>query len=1178
MKNSAKCRLWKTHEKGFALIVTLSLMILLTIIAVGLLSLSSISLRATSGSSAMSEARQNARMAMMLALGELQKYAGPDQRITAAADIAGDAAGFEISPGTVPLNDKSINNISKGLSSLQHGTRYWTGVWKNSSTSTTPATEVYSKTPSPLFVQWLISGNETGQAVPATPATAVCSVGSNGEVSDPKKAVVLVGKKTAGESTASLSRYVAAPLVAISKTVGTASKTSGRYGWWIGDEGVKAKINIQKTNDDVTSYASLAAQRRGWETVNGLEDYPAPGSSAHGSLSKIITLPEAALLVSNAPTSGDTALQTVFHSATADSKGVIVDTLSGGTKVDLSSILSGGLPASSAVTSIANYPIKNGNIVPRAGSIRTMVAPKWDTLKEFYDRYQSLQGGALVVKAATSPSTVSIAPLITDLRILMGVRFRPVVAGSSCKANACGKIAIAIANPYSQPLRWDKDLEFEIRNLTPFPYPQPDGRDNRPSRIWNLGGNSVFISSTEPAVFNQTIFRIRPSSLAPGEARAFTNAGPSLRAVGTGTQRLLVDLAPFGSANPLDSTKCVELDANGVYTSLPPLDVRESWQTTFVGLDMRLAGSSSSAQPLRRIEGFDLDNGYYGDNTRVISIEDCQKRPYPVGLMCYSFQISQPGWDYLGENLMPTTYSMGQRASTLRTFADFNLQATRISKPITSYNSPPYFMESNNGYGALGDGQSPDTGRAFAKNLETIMPWGRYWTGSEKTVLFSVPSQFTSLAQFQHADLTGDDVAASLGHQPGNAFANSYATPFVKRALTVQPRTDYVLLGAPNHTGSNQTARNYYDISYLLNTAIWDSYFLSTVSGSAANATPENPTLVRINPNVSSSDLSDPVKCATQLLIDGAFNVNCTDKNAWKAFLASSKHFKHKSDSGSSTNAAFPRSLDQPSPSANPPSGTAEDSFAGFRRLSDAELDALATEITKQVRLRGPFVSLSHFVNRALGDIRRTAALTRSGALQSAIDESGITINFAGTKKGLAGVNVNLDRVTLSERTNTSGQTGPSPDMDGNDMAERPGDVDSDGNPVWASTSADNNFGSVASIIADRTMLNSAKREQGYRSTGIPGWLTQADVLQVIGPSITNRSDTFRIRAYGESLDGSGNTLAKAYCEAIVQRVPDYVDPSNAPSERGTSLTTPNKTYGRKFTISSFRWLSLQEI
>jgi hypothetical protein len=109
-------------------------------------------------------------------------------------------------------------------------------------------------------------------------------------------------------------------------------------------------------------------------------------------------------------------------------------------------------------------------------------------------------------------------------------------------------------------------------------------------------------------------------------------------------------------------------------------------------------------------------------------------------------------------------------------------------------------------------------------------------------------------------------------------------------------------------------------------------------------------------------------------------------------------------------------------------------------------------------------------------------------------------------------------------------------------------------------------------------MLNTAKNEQGYRSTGIPGWLTQADVLQVIGPSISNRSDTFRVRAYGEAHDSSGNTLAKAYCEAIVQRVPDYIDSADSPSERSTELTNPNKTYGRQFTIVSFRWLSPQEI
>ena len=77
----------QTSRNGFALVVTLLLMILLTVIAVGLLTLSSISLRASSQGAALATARSNARLAMMLALGELQKLAGSDTRITARADI-----------------------------------------------------------------------------------------------------------------------------------------------------------------------------------------------------------------------------------------------------------------------------------------------------------------------------------------------------------------------------------------------------------------------------------------------------------------------------------------------------------------------------------------------------------------------------------------------------------------------------------------------------------------------------------------------------------------------------------------------------------------------------------------------------------------------------------------------------------------------------------------------------------------------------------------------------------------------------------------------------------------------------------------------------------------------------------------------------------------------------------
>jgi Arc/MetJ-type ribon-helix-helix transcriptional regulator len=310
------------------------------------------------------------------------------------------------------------------------------------------------------------------------------------------------------------------------------------------------------------------------------------------------------------------------------------------------------------------------------------------------------------------------------------------------------------------------------------------------------------------------------------------------------------------------------------------------------------------------------------------------------------------------------------------------------------------------------------------------------------------------------------------------------------------------------------------------------------------------------------------------MMIEGSFNINSTNKDAWKAFLASSRHFKHKADTSVNSSAAFPRSLSQTSPANDPPTGKDEDSYTGFRRLNDAQIDALAGKIVKQVRRRGPFVSLSHFINRAIGDINTQRELTRAGALQVAVDESGLNINLAGNRSAFSAVTAAKDGLKLSEKNGA-----PRADMDGGDTAGQlpnaePGIAD------WAVTSTDNNFGSVASIIADRvTMTNpSFQNEQGFRSTGIPGWLTQADILQVIGTAISARSDTFRIRTCGEAFDASGNVVARAYCEAIVQRSPDYVDPSNKATDRGTQLNAVNKIYGRQFQVVSFRWLSNSEI
>lgn len=1191
-------------KRGFALIVTLTLMVLLLLLAVGLLGLSAISLRSSGQSSAMADARHNARLGLMLALGELQKHAGQDRIVTATADIAGAADGGTLAAGIAPENDLSINKVPKRLSAVQPGTRYWTGVFVNQD----EPGSVFTKTPSPANIHWLVSGCKTTYS-PANPtggpdvlpSNAAYAVGEGGSVTDPKKAVILAGKNTVG----GIQGYVVAPLQEIYAKNSTDDLT-GRIGWWVGDEGVKARINIGKTRDSQTEYAALIAQRRGWETVAGLQDYPLPDSPSHASLPKVTGLAQVPLLLP--PATLVTATQGIFHSATADSRAVLADTLNGGTKIDLSAVLSGNLPVSSPDPSIPNYPLKGRNIIPSEVS-STMIAPKWDAVKDFRDRAGQMESGHLIARAAATEDTAAIAPLVTDFRFLLGVR--PTLenpATNEFSFNACGKIAIAIANPYSAPLRWEQDIEIEIPAQTPI--------GGGSTSIWNVGGcrfttsiptvkNSrppVFdpTAPSPPAVFNNVFFRIRPSSLEPGEARAYTLAGYHYRPRGSGNQLLVVDLAPFQSSAPYDFNKCIEMENTNTPTKWlkvvtkdqpHPLDVREGAQTSLIGLEMKLAGSSGI---LRRLNHFELDNALVNANTKWFQGQD-EKPPItqPIPLLCYSYQLSQPGEDYI--SLMPNGYNWGQRGSTLRTFTDFNLQAARVRKPIASYNPPPYFAQMNSSMAQLPTtGPGGNTGTIFTRNLAVSpLKWGYSGLeGSEKTILFSVPSEISSIAQLQHADLTGDDRDASIAHQPGNAVANSYAPPFVKRGLTSQGRTDYVMKGSAGVGTSYRIPTTYYDISYLLNATLLDSYFFSGIPATSA-AVPANPELITLDRDASAdAKLRDPVKAASLLMLDGAFNVNSTDKNAWKAFLSSARHFKHKAGPSGGTDAAFaafPRSLEQISPSADPPTGRDADSFSGYRRLNDAQLDSLAEGIVKQVRLRGPFVSVSHFANRALAPLTSEPALTRSGALQSAIDGSGANIDYTGGKNAFSRISASIDAVAMAWQTR-KGLSGPRADMDG---AKQPPPASNDhpipesvdpNHPDYAPTSGDSNYGSVAGIVADQEMLvnypNASQygREQGYRSTGIPGWLTQADVLQVIGNSLTARSDTFRIRSYGESLDRSGNVIAKAYCEAIVQRNPGYVDPSNDPSARGASLSATNQRFGRKFEIVSFRWLSPEEI
>ncbi|HEX2100757.1 MAG TPA: hypothetical protein VHF69_08845, partial [Candidatus Synoicihabitans sp.] len=127
------------------------------------------------------------------------------------------------------------------------------------------------------------------------------------------------------------------------------------------------------------------------------------------------------------------------------------------------------------------------------------------------------------------------------------------------------------------------------------------------------------------------------------------------------------------------------------------------------------------------------------------------------------------------------------------------------------------------------------------------------------------------------------------------------------------------------------------------------------------------------------------------------------------------------------------------------------------------------------------------------------------------------------------------------------------------------------GSPEWGGISL------LERAIADAGVNPAALAPSALAATeDDPGFcsltLTQADILTALAPYLRVRSDTFAIRAYGESINPvTGGATARAWCEATVQRGPAPVDPTD-------SIVAPDGRYGRAFTIRSFRWLPPDEL
>ena len=400
--------------------------------------------------------------------------------------------------------------------------------------------------------------------------------------------------------------------------------------------------------------------------------------------------------------------------------------------------------------------------------------------------------------------------------------------------------------------------------------------------------------------------------------------------------------------------------------------------------------------------------------------------------------------------------------------------------------------------------------------------------GTTTAAIYEVPlAPLQSIAQLRHAN------GASLAQEP-----------FV--TYSVGESRAHPAIPAEHSFSRLDGGRVLLDHSWLANSSLWDRYWFSTLSTLQGPAYSEGSSMSRSKlanrffaqkrdlPNArnmpyfpagvpqtpesaaESALESNGRMAAAYVMTKGGFNANSTSVRAWEAVLSGLSNEEIAIVVGGGEdggNAPFPR-LRRPVFGRNSSDVSSKEKlWSSYRALEKDEIKLLAEKIVDEVRKRGPFLSMSDFVNRRLG---ASGELTNSGAIQAALDKSGVN----------AIMESNARQVTTEE---VSGYGWRNPDA------------------VWGNTGA-----------------------------GAPGEISQGDVLSAIGSFMTVRSDTFVVRCCGDARDRNGKILARAVCEATVQRVADYVETVEMPDAVPTQQA--NIRFGRRFEIMAFRWLKPNEI
>jgi len=1146
-------------SKGFALVLSLALMSLVFLLVLSLIGLVSTDLRLTELRKEKILIRANTMYAAKIALGNLQEELGPDRRISGPSDL------LDEDPGTLVVDGVERTN--------------WVGVW-DSYHWDKQGLPSYEDARKNFFRKWLVSFDEDRYDLIAAPRNDTV-MGLARDVETPRYGSSL-GKLLVSE--AGQGKAVQVPIARIS------SEESEGFdiAWWVGDEGIKSRANVFPENESEKEIHELrsameATPRAALECLDGLEQYPPVAEDAK----KVIDLNSLGFALSAKDESSsernDIGGQ-YFHDLTTFSKSVLADARGGGLKKDLNLLLELDRAPSGYGRDDNSYLYENESSglaglrqkirTKRSGGNKT--EPRWEDVRGFYRQYKeavvrnSEDGVSFGVTGSYSSNTQRL-PVVAKLQIVFSYWARDIHGPWKRKywnkkkpqknkylIHCVIEPVITLWNPFGAPLSF-KEFRVNVMQIPVSLRWFRNGNEVGPgwrhySQIWQVSRNKRkgFDVRIKPPAGEDLI------TLQPGEVVTYSDGEASLAEF----------IKVHGKHDDWHGRLSARLEykpgwhiLGGYYTDwlAQGRDVIYGSPNDWIGVQVkgqrsRFAGGMGDLYVNLFCTRPDGGGGFIGghriqfraDETNWLpqlraGLDTPERSFHEVHNFKQPFMMLNVVLKTEGDSRYPSlSWIHNSPINQLFHAYDLdeehmvNMQYEMEMLPMSSFDDiPTVEVAYDNKHGYFGPGLYADKGLNYVTHAELPL---------------TAP---ISMGSLRHANV------AKSHNQPLVSYVvgNSYAHPLLP-ANGVWIPTGH--RGQKHGDGRDRWGPDFLiDHSYHANDRLWDEYFFSSLAPQISRQYSQRRIITEVFEDFQKGDAlpnsrikfwkqrgleSSQVfgqlfsgvgdsgviqedayrKVSSNLLLEGGFNVNSVSPQAWASLLGANNGAdmpvrKPGEDISVIKNVPYPVSrFSMPNAGKTGEStefGADQSLWSGFRSLDRYKIRELSEKIVEQIKIRGPFLSLGEFINRRVS----SSDLAHRGAVQAAVDDVELGIN------------------EVFEPTSV---------------------------PIFESDVGPYKY-------------RNPKAAEGLSGEGAPGFITQADLLAPISSLLSVRSDTYRVRAYGNlgfSDDASGREKG-AYCELIVQRLPEYVDADNAPSDRGTELSPVNQSFGRRFKILRFRWM-----